>query len=99
MNRKRIVVVSALLLLLVILSLGGSAVAQISDNYNLEWHVVAGGGQTADSANYVVHSTIGQTLGGPAPTGDNYRVGGGFWGVGGGSYRVTYLPLIMRNSP
>jgi hypothetical protein len=60
MTRKQILLTSVLVLLLAILSLGGGALAQTSPNFNLEWHVIGGGGQPVSSARYIVSSTIGQ---------------------------------------
>lgn len=99
MTRKQMLLTLALILLLAALSVGGAALAQTSPNFNLEWHVVAGGAQSVGSANYVVHSTIGQALGASSPSSANFRLGGGFWGIGGPSYSTIYLPLVLKNLP
>ncbi|MCL7452200.1 MAG: hypothetical protein M8467_04035 [Anaerolineae bacterium] len=101
MRRKSLILAFGLVLLLAVLTIGGAALAQTSSNYNLEWHVIGGGGRPVSSARYVVHSTIGQ---GSASlfylTGEHHRLAAGFWAVAGvsGPYRI-YLPIVMRNAP
>jgi hypothetical protein len=101
MGRKYLLLTFGLVLLLAILSIGGAALAQTSPNFNLEWHVIGGGGQPVGSANYVVNSTVGQ---GSASafylSAEHYVIAGGFWTYAGVSRPYsTYLPLVMRNSP
>ncbi|MGC9396544.1 MAG: hypothetical protein ACP5J4_17000 [Anaerolineae bacterium] len=97
MTRKQMLL--AFVLLLAALSVSGAALAQTSPNFDLEWHVVAGGGQPVSSANYVVHSTIGQALGASSLSSANFRLSGGFWPVSGGRYATIYLPLVLKNWP
>ena len=99
--RRKSSILALGLLLLAVLTIGGAALAQTSSNYDLEWHVIGGGGQPVSSAHYVVHSTIGQ---GSASlfylTGDHHILGAGFWAMSGvGHPYTTYLPLVMRNTP
>jgi hypothetical protein len=106
--KRRFVFLSALALL----ALGGSALglargavlAQVSDNYDLSWHVLAPGGREGmTSGSHAVHGTLGQFAIGPAASGAT-SVGSGYWAgvarAGGGqmvvSYQV-YLPLIVRS--
>ena len=78
---------------------GGAAQAQTSPGYNLEWHVIGGGGQPVSSAHYAVHSTFGQGAASPpASTSAHYSVSGGYWYGAGWSYAV-YLPLVLRGAP
>ena len=84
------------------LVLAGGALAQISTNYGLRWHVIGDGGGPMASTNYAVNSTLGQPAIGPA-TSTGYRLGAGYWY--GMVETVTppenriYLPIIMKNTP
>lgn len=105
MNHKCTILVLTLAALLGTLAVG-AVLAQTSPNYNLEWNILAGGGGLASSDNYIVQGTAGQALSGASqPSSDNFRVGGGFWGGGGGFEEVPdfdytlYLPLLLKNSP
>ena len=93
MPRKWILILSVLLAVLVG---GGVALAQTSASYNLEWHVIGGGGQPASSAHYAVNSTAGQGAASPPlSTSAHYAVSGGYW------YRevyAIYLPVVLRNA-
>ena len=78
----------------IILRSAAPTVAQTSTNYNLEWHVVGGGGGPVSSASYVVNSTVGQGAASPPySVGSRYIVSGGYWFTL--VYRI-YLPLVMR---
>jgi opacity protein-like surface antigen len=101
MTRKNALVTLALVAVLAMLSIGGAALAQTSANFNLEWHVVAGGGQPASSARFAVNSTVGQgTAGSILLSSSRFIVGGGFQPGGGTTNPPTiYLPLVLRNSP
>ena len=94
MPRKLILILGVLLVVLV----GGSvALAQTSTHYNLEWHVIGGGGQSVGSAHYAVNSTAGQGAASPPlATSAHYTVSGGYWYSG--VYKI-YLPLVLRNVP
>lgn len=95
MNRKRAFVVLALALLLAALIAGSAALAQTSASYNLEWHVIGGGGHPVNSAHYAVNSTAGQGAASPPySAGANYVVSSGYWFRP--SY-ANYLPLILKN--
>jgi hypothetical protein len=91
-------VVPALALALALaLTLVGSVLAQTSPSYNLEWHVIGGGGQPVGSAHYAVNSTAGQGAASPpCSTSAHYTVSGGYWFSI--VYRV-YLPLVLRKYP
>lgn len=84
------------------LLLGGMALAMSSDNYRIDWDVIAGGGGQASSANHTLRSTIGQAVVG-AISSANYRLGAGYWyGVVAPApppaYKI-YLPIILRSYP
>ena len=95
MDRRHVVVMAALAVLLAGLAVGSAVLAQTSANYNLEWHVIGGGGEPVTSAHYAVNSTAGQGAASPPySTSRSFVVSGGYW-FGGGSYSV-YLPLVRR---
>ena len=82
-----------------VMGTGGLALAQTSPNYNLEWHVIGGGGQPVSSAHFAVNSTAGQGAASPPVSSSaHYAVSGGYWYSIGGA-RAVYLPLVMRNAP
>jgi hypothetical protein len=94
MKPERSLVMLVLVLLLVMLAVGGVALAQTSGSYNLEWHVIGGGGQPATSAHYAVNSTAGQGAASPPYSASaNYMVSSGYWF---GLLYEKYLPLILR---
>jgi hypothetical protein len=92
MPKRLILVLGAVV---VVLIAGGVALAQTSPSYNLEWHVIGGGGQPVASAHYAVNSTAGQGAASPLYSASaSYVVSSGYW------FRptyATYLPLILRN--
>jgi hypothetical protein len=97
MHSKRTSLFVALVVLLGMLAVGAIALAQTSPSYNLEWHVIGGGGRPVSSASYAVNSTAGQGAASPPhSTSSNYVVSGGYWVSGGFS---VYLPLVMRDYP
>jgi hypothetical protein len=99
MSRKHVLVTAALATLLAGLGLSGAVVAQTSSSFNLEWHVIGGGGQPASSARYTVNSTAGQGAASPPLSASaHYVVSGGYWHSGWGM-RAVYLPLVLRNAP
>ena len=55
----------------------GTASAQTSANYALNWSVVGSGGCETTSTSYAMHSTIGQTAIGTL--GDGYTIEAGYW--------------------
>jgi hypothetical protein len=73
---------------------GPPALAQSGPNFNLDWHVIGGGGAPVSSAHYAVSATTGQAAAGPpSSTGPNYAVSGGFWYVAPAN---TYLPVLIK---
>nr|MBC7244184.1 hypothetical protein [Chloroflexota bacterium] len=73
-------------------------IASMAD-FDLSWHVIAGGGGQSVSSSYIVSGTVGQAHTG-ALAGGPYTLSGGFWsggvGVAVAGYRV-YLPSLLRN--
>jgi hypothetical protein len=73
---------------------GPPAQAQSGPNFNLDWHVIGGGGAPVTSAHYAVNATAGQGAAGPpSATGANYTVSGGFWYV---TPAYVYLPVLIK---
>jgi hypothetical protein len=83
------------LALLAGLLLAGPVLAQASADYDLSWHVIAGGGGRTESANHILEGTLGQpSFGHMSNTG--YTLCAGFWCLPT-AYEV-YLPLVLRGS-
>ena len=106
MKAKRFLLPGSLVLLLVVLAVGSGALhlaspaaAQTSASYNLEWHVVGGGGGPVTSASYTVNSTAGQKAASPPYSANShYTVSGGYWFSGSPTpIWQIYLPLVFRN--
>ena len=70
--KKRLV-----LILVGLLCLASIAFAQASENYDLSWNVIGGGGGQIDSASYAMRSTVGQIIG--LSSSDNYQLRAGYW--------------------
>jgi hypothetical protein len=85
-----------LLTLAALFLLTSSALAMSSDNHRLDWFtpLTGGGGGPAESTNYAVNLTVGQTVIGGSSS-SSYQACLGYW-CGGEFYR-TYLPLVTRN--
>jgi hypothetical protein len=96
MNRKQIVIAFAIVALL--LAVGAVALAQTSPNYNLEWHVVGGGGEPVSSAHYAVNSTAGQGAASPPlSVSASYAVSGGYWFSSSRlPYYQIYVPIVLK---
>lgn len=97
MNRKYLLV----FVLFAALLLSGLIVgAQTSPDYNLEWHVVAGGGGRSVSAGYVVNGSMGQSVTSPPyATNSTHALCSGFWFMGSGfscTQGSNYMPIIVR---
>ena len=83
-----------------LLAIALPVLAQTSSNYDLWWHVVAGGGGRMESPGYTLLGTTGQT-GAASMASGAYGLSGGFWAgwtPGGGVYQV-YLPLVLNRFP
>lgn len=98
MNHKQILMFLILAALLAALAVGGTAFAQSSTNYNLEWNVIGGGGQPVTSASFTVRSTAGQGAASPPySASSNFAVSGGYWFGDGITIRYPlYLPIVLR---
>ena len=69
--------------------------AQVTSNYDLSWHVFAGGSRQMQSASYVMMGTVGQPLARPMGS-SRHSLGSSFWSGAAAEYRV-YLPIVVRN--
>lgn len=58
-----------------------SSVVAVAQNYSIDWSTIDGGGGTSTGGVYSVSGTIGQPDAGPAMTGGNYSLTGGFWSL------------------
>ena len=89
-----------LAVLLTTVTVGGAVLAQTSASYNLEWHVIGGGGQPVASTHYLVNSTAGQAAASPPYSfSTHYVVSGGYWFSGGLALYWVHLPLVARRFP
>src|SRR6059036_1881225 len=69
----------AILLAGLILSI--TAAAAQAQSYTIDWFTIDGGGGTSTGGVYSVSGTIGQPDAGPAMSGGNYSLTGGFWSL------------------
>ena len=85
-----------LLTLAALLLLATTALAMSSPNYRLDWFTLmtGGGGGPANSANYAVNFTVGQTAIGGS-TSINYHAGLGYWYGAVAQYRI-FLPVVLK---
>ena len=98
MKRKGMLTVSLTVLLAAVV-IGGPALAQTSPSYDLEWHVIGGGGQPVSSASYAVNSTAGQGAASPPYSASaSYVVSGGYWFRSGYSplFYLIHLPVVLK---
>ncbi len=97
MKQKAVFMRLILAALFVVVVTAGSVLAQTSPSYNLEWHVIGGGGQPSSSASYAVNSTAGQGAASPpSSVSASYVVSGGYWFRGMVDY-IIFLPLVLKN--
>jgi hypothetical protein len=100
MSVKILFAITVLGTCLLLLVAGSGALAQTSASYNLEWHVIGGGGQPVTSTHYMVNSTAGQGAASPPYSfSGNYVVSGGYWFGAGPTISNLYLPLVLKNFP
>jgi hypothetical protein len=52
-----------------------------AQQYSIDWHTIDGGGGTSTGGVYSVSGTIGQPDAGPAMSGGNFSLTGGFWSL------------------
>lgn len=92
MNSRRFALVAALLAAIALVT---GALAWSSADFDLWWHVIAGGGGRSASSSYTIDGSIGQPAAGVLSGGD-FRLGAGFWpGIGA----ETPTPTVTGSPP
>jgi hypothetical protein len=98
---KRLSVVTVLVLALALVVAVAVALATplppapaAADAYQINWQVLADGGQTMSSGSYRMLSTAGQPVTGPASS-DNYSLLSGYWNAFHAAVRGILLPIII----
>ena len=79
---------------IILLAMASIALAQVSSNYDLSWHVISGGGGQMESTGHTLQGTLGQPATG-SMTSSGHTLCSGFWCAESGGFEV-YLPLILR---
>lgn len=83
-----------LLALLVAIFISATLVAAQTPEYAISWWTIDGGGTTSTGGPYALSGTIGQPDAG-SMSGDDYRLGGGFWQRMVELFEI-FLPLMIR---
>jgi hypothetical protein len=80
------------------LALALPVLAQVSSNYDLSWHVIAGGGGKMASAGHTLAGTSGQpVIGAMSSSPGGHTLCSGFWcGAAAETGGQVYLPLVLR---
>jgi len=95
--RDRRLKVILVLIACLLLALSVPVLAQVSSNYDLSWHAIAGGSGRMESAGgHTVLGTAGQPLIGKMTASSGHTLCSGFWCAAAEQYRI-YLPLTIRN--
>jgi hypothetical protein len=90
-----------IILVIVCLTLTVPVLAQSSTNYDLSWHVSAGGGGRMTSTGHMLLGTVGQPLVGTMAASSGHKLCSGFWCSGSwfasetGLYQI-YLPVVLK---
>ncbi len=84
-------------ILIICLALAVPVLAQSSANYDLSWHVIAGGGGRMESTGHALLGTTGQPLVGSMTTGSGHSLCSGFWCGAAEEGVHIYLPLVVSN--
>ncbi|MGQ9517945.1 MAG: hypothetical protein ACUVWB_10565 [Anaerolineae bacterium] len=95
MNRRCMYLIAGALTLVCLFAAG--TVAWALADFDLNWHVIAGGGGQATSAGFRIAGTVGQPAVG-AMSSAGFQLGSGFWFEGGAEPTLfkRYLPLILK---
>jgi hypothetical protein len=87
MHRRQLLIVIGTLVAVSLVAAG--ALAASLAEFDLGWHVIAGGGGRSSSVDYALDGSVGQPAVGELSSGD-FRLGAGFWpGVGAASPTPT----------
>ncbi len=84
-----------LIILLLGLALTGVVWAQTGGGYDLSWHTIDGGGNSATGGGYTLTGAVGQPDAASA-SGGGYSLTGGFWSGSGDNTKYIYLPLVLK---
>jgi hypothetical protein len=97
MNQKKQRTLILAVTMLLLLALSTTVLAQTSAGFNLEWHVIGGGGNESSSVDYRVQGTIGQSVTSPpTATSVGFVVTSGYWFGGAPGGTRVYLPTILK---
>jgi hypothetical protein len=88
MRRKLII----LLIVLLLLVSAGTALAETQD-FDLGWFALAGGGGASSGGGYRLSGTVGQSAADEL-SGGEYTLRGGFWAPP--AVQTIYLPLVIH---
>ena len=84
--------------LAIVVCAGAAALAPVGGgDFDLSWHTIDGGGGTSTGGRFELAGTVGQHDAGPAMTGGNFALLGGFW-PGAGSAPGAPCPADFDNS-
>ena len=102
MTMKHFTMTSRTTVLATIALLLAVSMALAWSGFDVSWWTVDGGGGSASGGPYTLAGAVGQPEAGPALTGGDYALIGGFWyGTGPAAapeMHLLYLPLVVRNS-
>ncbi len=90
---KHTLAITAVLLLLVVLMV--SVVTAVTDDYDLTWFTVDGGGGVSSSSTYILMGSIGQVDAGLSGYGE-FSLSGGFLRQKTFSNHKIFLPAVIR---
>jgi len=98
---KQVAVASALVALVLLISTAAaSSVFARPLAFDLNWHVIGGGGGHSEAGDYILDGTAGQPVAGTVILSGPYDQCAGFWCWGWQFERKNvYLPLVLRNAP
>jgi hypothetical protein len=85
-----------LLILLLLMSAAAGLLAQNSASYDLSWHLISAGGESA-SASFQVNGSLGQDAASP-PLSDSagFIVSSGYWFTELADGTAVFLPAVLR---
>lgn len=98
---KKTLVVIGLLCLLTGLILSGRSLA--ANGLTIQREVIGSAGQVTNTSpdNYILNSTLGETIASNTLIEGSYGLGSGFWAGGGITVtggRIVYLPVVIKES-
>ena len=96
--RNRTIQIAVVVLVVMVAAGSVLAVRASPTAFDLDWHVIGGGGGSTSAGGYVLDGTIGQSVTGVTLAG-SYDLCAGFWCWDWGMERhYIHLPLVMRGS-